>query len=97
MVSPNTSKMEYHYLGNTGLIVLVLSFGTWVNNADDKLVEDCVKVSLEHGVNFFDTAEIYGLGQAELALGKVFKNLKVKTQMMLSKEENILLKELIIP
>ena len=96
MVSPNTSKMEYHYLGNTGLRVLVLSFGTWVNNADDKLVEDCVKVSLEHGANFFDTVEIYGLRQAELALGKVFKNLKVKTQMMLSKEENILLKELII-
>ena len=77
MVSPNTSKMEYRYLGNTGLRVSVLSFGTWVNNADDKLVEDCVKVSLEHGVNFFDTAEIYGLGQAELALGKAFKNLKV--------------------
>ena len=77
MVSPNTSQMEYRYLGNTGLRVSVLSFGTWVNNADDKLVEDCVKVSLEHGVNFFDTAEIYGLGQAELALGKAFKNLKV--------------------
>ena len=73
-MQPDTTKMEYRYLGNTGLRVSVLSFGTWVNNADDKLVEDCVKLSLEHGVNFFDTAEIYGLGQAELALGKAFKN-----------------------
>ena len=73
-MQPDTTKMEYRYLGNTGLRVSALSFGTWVNNADDKQVEDCVKLSLEHGVNFFDTAEIYGLGQAELALGKAFKN-----------------------
>ena len=73
-MQPNTEKMEYRYLGNTGLRVSALSFGTWVNNSDDKQVEDC---ALEHGVNFFDTAEIYSLGQAELALGKAFKNLKV--------------------
>ena len=33
-------------------------------------------MSLEHGVNFFDTAEIYGLGIAETSLGKTFKELK---------------------
>lgn len=80
MTKPDKSKMEYRYLGPTGLKVSVLSFGTWVNNADDKLVEDCLKVALEHGVNFIDTAEIYGLGQAELALGKALKNLKVERE-----------------
>ena len=73
MKKQNISKMEYRYLGNSGLRVSVLSFGTWVNNDDEKLVEDSVKVALENGVNFFDTAEIYGLGKAEIALGKALK------------------------
>ena len=80
MMKQNISKMEYRYLGNSGLLVSVLSFGTWVNNDDEKLVEDSVKVALENGVNFFDTAEIYGLGKAEIALGKAFKKLNVQRE-----------------
>ena len=38
---------------------------------------ECVKTSLEHGVNFFDTAEVYGMGKAETTLGKAFKELNV--------------------
>ena len=74
---PNKDKMEYRYLGNTGLKVSVLGFGNWVNNADEKLTIDSVKVALEHGVNFFDTAESYGFGRAETFLGKAFKELNV--------------------
>lgn len=76
-MKPNTDKMEYRYLGNTGLRVSVLSMGNWVNNDNDQLTLDSVKVCLEHGVNFFDTAEIYGLGRAETSLGKALKELKV--------------------
>ena len=74
---PDTSKMEYRYLGNTGLRVSVLSYGNWCEHDDDKRTVECVKSSLEHGVNFFDTAEIYGLGLAEKTLGKALKELNV--------------------
>ena len=77
---PDTSKMEYRYLGNTGLRVSVLSYGNWCEHDDDKRTVECVKSSLEHGVNFFDTAEIYGLGVAETTLGKAFKELNVKRE-----------------
>ena len=74
---PDTTKMEYRYLGNTGLRVSVLSYGNWCDHDDDKRTIECVKSSLEHGVNFFDTAEIYGLGVAETSLGKALKELNV--------------------
>lgn len=35
---------------------------------------------MEYGVNFFDTAEIYGAGNAEIAMGKAFKDLKVRRE-----------------
>ena len=43
-------------------------------------MNDSVKRSLEHGINFFDTAEMYGFGEAETLLGQAFKDLQVKRQ-----------------
>ena len=77
---PDSSKMEYRYLGKTGLRVSVVSWGNWVNNENDQLTLDSVKVCLDHGINFFDTAEVYGLGKAELSLGKAFKQLGVQRE-----------------
>ena len=77
---PDSSKMEYRYLGPTGLRVSVVSWGNWVNNSSDKLTLDSVKFCLEHGINFFDTAEVYGLGAAEISLGKAFKELGVQRE-----------------
>ena len=77
---PDSSKMEYRYLGPTGLKVSVLSWGNWVNNANDKLTVDSVKFCLDHGINFFDTAEVYGLGAAEISLGKALKELNVQRE-----------------
>ena len=74
-LKPETNKMEYRYLGNSGLRVSVLSFGNWEH--DEKNTLECVKTCLNHGVNFFDTAESYGLGTAEIALGKALKELNV--------------------
>lgn len=74
---PDTSKMEYRYLGNTGLSVSVLSFGNSVNNRDDKLTSDCIKLALQAGMNYFDTAEIYGLGTGETNLGKALHELNI--------------------
>ena len=77
---PDSSKMEYRYLGPTGLKVSVVSWGNWVNNASDQLTKDSVKFCLEHGINFFDTAEVYGQGGAEISLGKAFKELNVQRE-----------------
>ena len=63
--------MAYRYLGNTGMKVSVISYGNWLtsdSNTEEsqKLVTDCVKKCFEMGVNFFDTAEIYAFGAAEV-------------------------------
>ena len=65
MVEPKKIPMEYRYLGNSGLKVSVLSFGNWLNSdkpEDYQITRDAMKLSFEAGVNFFDTAEVYGLG-----------------------------------
>ena len=77
---PDASKMEYRYLGPTGLRVSVVSWGNWVNNSSDKLTLDSVKFCLDHGINFFVTAEAYGLGAGELSLDKPFKELNIQRE-----------------
>lgn len=61
--------MEYRYLGRTGLKVSVLSYGNYVNSNDggaQQLTTDSIKRCMEYGINFFDTAEFYGFGEAEI-------------------------------
>lgn len=43
-------------------------------------MDDSVAACLKYGINFFDTAELYGFGTAEELLGQSFKNLKVKRE-----------------
>ena len=76
-MKPSTEKMEYRYLGNTGLRVSVIGLGNYVNNDNDEQTLECVKSALKNGINFFDTAEIYGLGAAEISLGKAIKQLNI--------------------
>ena len=38
---PDCSKMEYRYLGNSGLRVSVVGFGNWVNNLNDESTKEC--------------------------------------------------------
>lgn len=71
------SKMEYRYLGNTGLRVSVLGYGNSVNYRDDKLTLEAVKIALSAGINYFDTAEVYGMGWGESNLGKALKELNI--------------------
>lgn len=72
--------MEYRYLGNSGLKVSVFSYGNWLNSNKDvdyNLTRDAIKKCFDAGVNFFDTAEGYGLGNAEIQMGRAFKELKL--------------------
>jgi aryl-alcohol dehydrogenase-like predicted oxidoreductase len=67
--------MNYRTLGNTDLQVSEISFGTWAiggswgskNDTDSMLG---LELAMEQGVNFFDTADVYGAGHAESLLAK---------------------------
>lgn len=61
--------MEYRRLGDTGLKVSVIGYGNWLNADSPQAIENnklIVKRAWELGINFFDTAEIYGYGQGEI-------------------------------
>ena len=68
--------MQYRSLGKTGLQTSVLSFGSWVTfskQVDQDLALRLMSLAYEHGVNFFDNAEVYAQGQSELIMGHVLK------------------------
>ena len=70
--------MEYRRLGNSGLKVSVLSFGSWVtfkNQADVDEAGEMMKAAYDAGVNFFDNAEAYAHGDSERIMGEAFKKL----------------------
>jgi voltage-dependent potassium channel beta subunit len=71
--------MEYRNLGKSGLQVSVLSFGSWVSfskQINDKIAEDLMSYAYDNGINFFDNAEIYALGESEKMMGRVLKKKK---------------------
>lgn len=71
--------MEYRRIGRAGLKVSALSFGSWVtygNQMDTRLARECMAAAFDAGVNFFDNAEVYALGQSETIMGQAFKELK---------------------
>ncbi|NQU41084.1 MAG: aldo/keto reductase [Lentisphaerae bacterium] len=68
--------MLYRTLGRSGLKVSAISLGSWRTygeTVDDAATEACMTAAYDAGVNFFDGAEAYGRGKAELAMGRVFK------------------------
>lgn len=70
--------MNYRRLGQSGLQVSELSFGSWVtygNQMDVKKAIDCMAAAFDAGVNFFDNAEVYAKGQAEVVMGQAFREL----------------------
>ncbi|MEI8059494.1 MAG: aldo/keto reductase [Ferruginibacter sp.] len=71
--------MEYRHLGKSGLQVSVLSFGSWVSfskQINDKVADELMGVAYDNGVNFFDNAEVYALGESEKMMGRVLKKKK---------------------
>lgn len=68
--------MEYRKMGKTGLELSVLSYGSWVTFAkqiEDKTADKLMSIAYENGINFFDNAEVYALGESEKMMGRVLK------------------------
>jgi len=75
--------MRYRNFGNTDLLVSEIGFGAWAigggamigstaigwGDADDSVSVKAIHAALDAGINFFDTADIYGLGHSEKLLG----------------------------
>lgn len=65
-------------MGRTGLQLSVLSFGSWVTfhkQIDDQAASLLMERAYEKGINFFDNAETYALGESEKMMGRVLKKL----------------------
>ena len=75
--------MEYRKLDD--LKVSVIGYGAWGiggapfwnNEGDNKSIES-IKISYENGINFFDTAPVYGFGHSEKLIGKALKEVRDK-------------------
>ena len=77
--------MKYNFLGNTGLVVSELCFGTmtfgggvgiWesIGKTQQKEVNELMKDVVDAGINFIDTANVYSRGQSEQLLGQSLKD-----------------------
>ena len=68
--------MEYRRLGKSGLQVSTLSFGSWITfgkQIGDTTANDLLTAAYDHGINFFDNAEIYARGKSEEVMGAILK------------------------
>src|SRR5580692_11158813 len=80
--------MQYKTLGDTGLLVSTLCFGTMtfhggtglfkaIGTVDQAGADELIKGSIDGGINFFDTADVYAEGESEKTLGQSLKNLGI--------------------
>ena len=73
--------MKYRQLGRTGMNVSEISFGSWAIGAswgkvDDKDSLAALHKAVDWGVNFFDTADVYGMGRSEKLIARLLKERK---------------------
>ena len=72
--------MNYRKLGNTGISVSEISLGTWQVGGkwgepfDHALADRILNEAVDGGVNFIDTADVYGDGESEQAVGRLVKS-----------------------
>ena len=73
--------MKYRELGRTGWKVSEISFGAWAiggtwGPVDDKESLDALRTAIDMGVNFIDTADVYGDGRSERLVGQICRESK---------------------
>lgn len=79
--------MKYQKLGNTDIEISKVSLGTWGlgggsvwtdHNSTLQDTESLLDACLEHGINYIDTAPVYGTGESEMLLGKALQTRREK-------------------
>ncbi len=80
--------MHYRRLGRSGLKISEISLGTWITFGS-QIDEDCsielVHEAFDQGINFFDNADVYANGQAEVMMGKAIRGLPREALVISSK------------
>src|SRR6478609_4365647 len=69
--------MNYRRLGDSDLEVSEISLGSWLTYSGGvgrEQTEECTEAAFEAGINFFDTANVYGRGAAEEAWGEILSS-----------------------
>src|SRR5260370_16489518 len=80
--------MQYKPLGDSGAVVCTLCFVTMtfhggtglfraIGTVDQAGADQLIKASIDAGINFFDSADVYSEGESEKALGQSLKNLNI--------------------
>ncbi len=80
--------MHYRRLGRSGLKVSEISLGAWVtlgSQVDEATSIELIQAAYDAGVNFFDNADIYANGEAEVVMGKALKDIPREALVLSSK------------
>ena len=80
--------MHYRRLGRSGLKISEISLGAWVtfgNQIDEQTAIDLIHAAYDQGVNFFDNADMYANGQAEIVMGQAIRDLPREALVISSK------------
>jgi len=81
--------MEFMYLGTSDLKVSIVGLGTWQFSdswgiKDYEQAKSIIEKALDVGINFFDTAAVYGRGLSEQFLGRAIKELGVREDVVIA-------------
>jgi len=80
--------MHYRRLGKSGLKVSEIALGAWItigSQIEEKISSDLIHAAYDQGINFFDNADAYANGQAEVVMGKAIKDLPREALVISSK------------
>jgi voltage-dependent potassium channel beta subunit len=80
--------MHYRRLGKSGLKVSEIGLGSWVtfgSQIDERTASDLIHKAYDEGVNFFDNADVYADGLAEIVMGNAIKDLPREALVISSK------------
>ena len=81
--------MEYRQLGRSDLKVSEISVGSWLTygvGVDADAARACVEKAFDVGINFIDTANVYGRGAAEEFLGETLAGMERSSYVLAPKE-----------
>jgi 1-deoxyxylulose-5-phosphate synthase len=80
--------VNFRKLGSSGIEVSDISLGSWLTysgGVEREQAEACVKAAFEEGINFIDTANVYGQGAAETLLGEVLSGYERSSYVLATK------------
>jgi 1-deoxyxylulose-5-phosphate synthase len=86
--STRSAALKYRQLGNSGLTVSEIAFGSWLTFSDGSRKDNaiaCVHRALDRGITLIDTANVYGRGAAERVLGEALSGIRRDSYILATK------------